>query len=261
MAKKRWSGLFLFGWVGLIGGLAFPGVASFDEEGSKAEVSPEEAVDAVLAEYQEAFQAWIQKMEKASADERAELMSEMPSREVSVEKLWPLAEANPGTEVAIKALEWIFSATEKPETKKRALAVFKRDFVESDAIDKVCLQFMYAAEQEVGDFLKLLFEKSPHRNVKGSACFAYAGWLQRHREVSAEDVLPYYEKVIASYSDLRHRFRGNLGNAAQACLYELKNLQVGMRVPDIEGQDLDGVPFRLSDYRGKVIFLDYWAHW
>ena len=37
--------------------------------------------------------------------------------------------------------------------------------------------------------------------------------------------------------------------------------RVGQFAPDIIGEDLDGVPFRLSDYRGKVVVLDFWGHW
>ena len=37
--------------------------------------------------------------------------------------------------------------------------------------------------------------------------------------------------------------------------------EVGMLAPEIEGEDLDGVPFKLSDYRGKVVVLDFWGHW
>lgn len=40
-----------------------------------------------------------------------------------------------------------------------------------------------------------------------------------------------------------------------------KNLQVGKIAPDIEGLDLDGVNFKLSDYRGKVVMLDFWGDW
>jgi cytochrome oxidase Cu insertion factor (SCO1/SenC/PrrC family) len=36
---------------------------------------------------------------------------------------------------------------------------------------------------------------------------------------------------------------------------------VGQVAPDIEGDDLDGVPFKLSDYRGKVVVLDFWGNW
>ncbi|NQU49722.1 MAG: redoxin domain-containing protein [Planctomycetes bacterium] len=27
---------------------------------------------------------------------------------------------------------------------------------------------------------------------------------------------------------------------------------------DIEGKDQDGIPFKLSDYRGKVVLLYFW---
>jgi cytochrome oxidase Cu insertion factor (SCO1/SenC/PrrC family) len=38
-------------------------------------------------------------------------------------------------------------------------------------------------------------------------------------------------------------------------------LAVGRVAPDIEGQDLDGTPLRLSDYRGQVVVLDFWGTW
>ncbi len=38
-------------------------------------------------------------------------------------------------------------------------------------------------------------------------------------------------------------------------------LEVGNLAPEIDGQDLDGVSFKLSDYRGKVVVLDFWGDW
>ena len=37
--------------------------------------------------------------------------------------------------------------------------------------------------------------------------------------------------------------------------------EVGMLAPDITGVDTDGKPFSLSDYRGKVVMLDFWGNW
>jgi hypothetical protein len=37
--------------------------------------------------------------------------------------------------------------------------------------------------------------------------------------------------------------------------------RVGQPAPEITGEDLDGVVFKLSDYRGKVVVLDFWGHW
>jgi phage FluMu protein Com len=38
-------------------------------------------------------------------------------------------------------------------------------------------------------------------------------------------------------------------------------IEVGNAALEIEGKDLDGKGFKLSDYRGKVVVLDFWGHW
>jgi hypothetical protein len=38
-------------------------------------------------------------------------------------------------------------------------------------------------------------------------------------------------------------------------------LPVGRAAPEIAGADLDGVPLKLSDFRGQVVVLDFWATW
>jgi predicted Zn finger-like uncharacterized protein len=40
-----------------------------------------------------------------------------------------------------------------------------------------------------------------------------------------------------------------------------EGVEIGNRAPEIEGEDIDGTPFKLSDYRGKVVVLDFWGHW
>jgi hypothetical protein len=37
-----------------------------------------------------------------------------------------------------------------------------------------------------------------------------------------------------------------------------EGIQVGNRAPEIQAEDGDGVSFKLSDYRGKVVLLDFW---
>ena len=38
-------------------------------------------------------------------------------------------------------------------------------------------------------------------------------------------------------------------------------LAVGDQLPDISLPDLDGRPIRLSDYRGRRLFIFMWASW
>ena len=44
-------------------------------------------------------------------------------------------------------------------------------------------------------------------------------------------------------------------------LFGIRHLSVGKVAPDIEGVDQDGVKFKLSDYRGKVVLLDFWSEY
>jgi hypothetical protein len=73
-------------------------------------------------------------------------------------------------------------------------------------------------------------------------------------------------RVVANYADTPNndknlrRETGTLGDAARADLHEMRDLAVGKPAPEIEGKDLDGRPFRLSSYRGKVVVLDFGSH-
>ncbi|HEY6565185.1 MAG TPA: hypothetical protein VIY86_11845, partial [Pirellulaceae bacterium] len=52
-----------------------------------------------------------------------------------------------------------------------------------------------------------------------------------------------------------------LRELAERNLFELRELQAGLVAPDIEGEDLEGEPLKLSDYRGSVVVLDFWGDW
>jgi hypothetical protein len=50
-------------------------------------------------------------------------------------------------------------------------------------------------------------------------------------------------------------------SATKSAAAAISKLLIGKVVPDIAGEDTDGKPFKLSDYRGKVVLLDFWGHW
>lgn len=37
--------------------------------------------------------------------------------------------------------------------------------------------------------------------------------------------------------------------------------EIGKELPEIEGVDTDGNRFKISDYRGKVVMIDFWGDW
>ncbi len=52
-----------------------------------------------------------------------------------------------------------------------------------------------------------------------------------------------------------------LGPFGQPSEGEVEPPLVGEPAPETVGVDLDGIPFKLSDYRGKVVVLDFWGDW
>ena len=37
--------------------------------------------------------------------------------------------------------------------------------------------------------------------------------------------------------------------------------EIGQVAPEIQGRDLENKPMKLSEFRGKVVVLDFWGFW
>ena len=103
-----------------------------------------------------------------------------------------------------------------------------------------------------------LIEKNEHDAVLAEARFARASAVLYDSDATDDDRAMAVEDmhavmVLAPESRTAQR--------AESSLFEIENLQIGMVAPDIVGNDLDGVEFKLSDYRGKVVLLDFWGDW
>ena len=69
------------------------------------------------------------------------------------------------------------------------------------------------------------------------------------------------DNELASVTYERGDKKRSVGEAADAELFEIRHLQPGKAAPEIAGEDIDGKAFKLSDYRGKVVLLDFWGDW
>lgn len=52
-----------------------------------------------------------------------------------------------------------------------------------------------------------------------------------------------------------------LGNQVKAMITEIKKTQIGVEAQDFTMNDINGEAVKLSDFRGKYLFLDFWASW
>ncbi len=72
-----------------------------------------------------------------------------------------------------------------------------------------------------------------------------------------------FDRTIKEFGDQQPMgtFFPPLGDQAEGMLFLLHHLGIGCTAPEIEGEDIDGKPMKLSDYRGKVVMVSFWATW
>lgn len=68
-----------------------------------------------------------------------------------------------------------------------------------------------------------------------------------------------FESALEKYADVKTGLRGTIGETARTELYEIRHLVIGKPIPEVEAEDQDGKAFKLSDYKGKVVLLDFWS--
>jgi thiol-disulfide isomerase/thioredoxin len=69
-----------------------------------------------------------------------------------------------------------------------------------------------------------------------------------------------YAEVVTKGRNVKDLPKEVLENA-EGNLFEIRNLVIGQAAPEAESNDLDGKAVKLSDHKGKVVVLDFWATW
>ena len=108
------------------------------------------------------------------------------------------------------------------------------------------------------EVLARLAKDSPHAEVRGSALFSLAALTLENAggdAASIEQARLLFRRVAAEFP------KTPFAERAEAALYEAEHLQVGLSVPDFETVDENGKSWKLSDYRGKVVVIDFWGNW
>ena len=224
-------------------------------EPDPAELALKEAKEAI-AGLKAAQKAFIDKYNAADAATKKEMRSEYPRGEDVTERMAALAEEFKSSEAGAVAMAHL--AINAPEGAQYIDALFEHH-IESEAISGVVMSLSSYPDSE--ERLRKLL-KSPHDEVKGLAMFGLAQALGQSGNGSPE-VTRLYKSVMENeaYAAIETRSGMTIGEAAKTALFEIENLSVGKVAPDIIAKDLDGVEFKLSDYRGKVVFLDFWGNW
>jgi hypothetical protein len=105
------------------------------------------------------------------------------------------------------------------------------------------------------EFLAKVVAETKQAQVKAWALYWQGTLLGRSK--SEEDKT----KAAALLAEAETFAKGDLADRLAAPRFQKEHLQIGMEAPDIAGEDIDGVAFKLSDYRGKVVVIDFWGYW
>jgi hypothetical protein len=104
-------------------------------------------------------------------------------------------------------------------------------------------------------------------SIKGQVLVSAGSSLRDQYEkaykAKAKDADELYQKAKTYFADGAKKYasEGALAGQFKDALYMLEKLSIGKVAPEIEGEDLDKKAFKLSDYRGKVVVLDFWGNW
>jgi thiol-disulfide isomerase/thioredoxin len=114
--------------------------------------------------------------------------------------------------------------------------------------------------------LRTILEKNQHRHIRAATSFALAYVAQSSGESRQREAEMLYEEFIKKFDGSHgseHYFYANIekdmNKSAKDELAILRSL--GKPAPEIIGIGLDGRAMKLSDYRGKVVLLSFWATW
>jgi hypothetical protein len=107
--------------------------------------------------------------------------------------------------------------------------------------------------------LRRLLEKNPDDEVKVNTRLGLALVLKNKDEASQPEAEKLFQAVVDNPGNTPPRQA--LAERARRELDDIKLRGVGKPAPEIAGDDLDGKAFKLSDYKGKVVLLDFWGFW
>lgn len=221
---------------------------------------PSDPLDAEFAklqnEAQEAYYAWA---EKKKTDPKA------PAWELGMwDKFQALADKGSGRAQLWLATKAQVKTDSKKEATTKKLELFgaliqKHASAEwgEDIVSAIQAQKKWFGMSEMDKLLCQLKSTSTNREVQAAALQALSKVLDgtSASESDKKRGTEYKAELVKDYQGTRVVDRLN------AKEFHDTNLVVGKPVPDFTAKDVEGVEFKLSDYKGKVVLLDFWGFW
>lgn len=266
--RTGWAGWIL---AALAGCLFFvPASALATRNSPKATGDPVKAFEELNGEYSTKLKEYndAQRQAKTQAEQR-KVYGTRPFPEY-MPRFKVLAQEAKGTETAAKSWMRVLemaSTEEETDEASASLDVLLNEHIASPAVEGLPSVLRNSVEalglEKTLEHLATLQTKNPSKVIQASALYTSAEILNDTGEAAnAKKAHGLYEKLAKEYAALKPgKSDKTYKDMADARLFVMDNLQIGKVAPDFESIDENGAKFKLSDYRGKVVVIDFWGIW
>jgi thiol-disulfide isomerase/thioredoxin len=215
-------------------------------------------------------------------------------REAGLDAALEIARLDPASETGFDALAFLMKDSQAYglPAGKAALGLMAKHHAANPKVGPYVARLAYyppyeknASHSAAVALLTAVAERNPDPVARGQAALGLAWQAKRRFELAeyeatrdaalaprvdaaAVEAERAFEAVVRDYGECANlrdtgsrRPTATLGEEAGRELYGLRNLRPGKPAPEITAEDLEGRPFKLSDYRGKVVMLVFWASW
>ncbi|MBI5362533.1 MAG: redoxin domain-containing protein [Planctomycetes bacterium] len=125
--------------------------------------------------------------------------------------------------------------------------------------NKLTTLYVDYGAQRVDPLVDAFAAKSTQKEAVAEAL--YRAREDAKREKRDERVKTLDERIVKDVPDTKYGKRARGVEEAPPGPVGASALAIGKLAPDFTTKDSDGVEFKLSDYRGKVVVLDFWGFW
>lgn len=260
--------------------------------------SPAERLRAIEDAQARALQTYQAGLQGSDPDRRGEAVDAyLAAVAANSDLALELAETSPADPAAIGALVFVIRTAKAgpSDHSERAVALLSRDHAKDQGIGEACQSVFFLFDRAGAErFLRAVLKENPGRVERGSACLALGRllayrakmtrWLRDNPDriddfathlgkegfakflnesdapAMEEEAAGLLERAATEYGDVKEDGIP-LAEIAGGELFELRFLSIGKPAPEIEGEDVDGQRFKLSDYKGKVVLLTFSGNW
>ena len=244
-------------------------------------------------EKQQAAYAGFAKLADAGQEAQQKFLVEnMPRPEEFAKRFLEVAQEAPEDPAALDALIWVVSNAQHGEALTESVDILIARHMSAEKLGDVCDRLSFSLSGDANRLTMALLEKSPHETVRAKACYCAARQMQSTGMIAGEiaqadammleqmkqffgaarveelkslgtegiaaKVEALLDRTVREFGDVDG---GKIAERAKRDLFAIRELAIGKTAPEISGEDIDGVAFKLSDYRGKVVLLDFWGDW